>query len=94
MIDFGIVIVDHSLGENQMLGAALVELLRCRYLYKGLIIGCSGDDRNREYMAAGANLFWSKPAPPNELILQSFVDFQVLLRACPFSPSLNTPCDC
>lgn len=77
--DFGVVIVDHFLGENRMLGTALVDLLRGQYLYKGLIIGCSGDDRHQEYLAAGANLFWGKPAPQNEHILQSFIDYQALL---------------
>ena len=72
-------IVDHFLGESCMLGTALVELLRGQYAYRGLIIGCSGDDRNREYLAAGANLFWGKPAPQNELILQSFLEYEALL---------------
>ena len=76
---FGIVIVDYFLGENRMVGTALVERLRGQYLYKGLIIGCSGDDRSREYLAAGANVFWGKPAPQNDLILLSFIDYKALL---------------
>lgn len=76
--DFGIVIVDHFLGENRMLGTVLVELLRNENLYKGLVIGCSGDDRNRQYLNAGANLFWGKPAPENNVILESFIDYQAL----------------
>ena len=56
-----------------LLGSETVKLAR-QSGFSGLIIGCSGNvDSEALFMAAGADQFWGKPAPPDFEVIQIFV---------------------
>jgi hypothetical protein len=76
---FGLIVTDQNFGEGLRCGTELVPILRNLYSYRGLVIGCSGDDLSADFVLAGANLFWSKPPPQNPTILQQLVDCRDLL---------------
>ncbi|CAB9506982.1 Sensor protein kinase WalK (Fragment) [Seminavis robusta] len=68
---FQLVIVDQYMESagGVMLGTDTVIALR-RMGLKCMIIGCSGNDIEKEFEAAGADGCWSKPMPSNSVMLQ------------------------
>ena len=69
---FDVIIVDQYMEESGgvMLGTDTVFAMR-RMKVDSLIIGCSGNDMNDEFLEAGADIFWGKPLPSNpEIICQ------------------------
>jgi hypothetical protein len=77
--DFNVILTDQHFGESCQNGTQLTSTLRNLYSFRHLIIGISGDEVSGEFMLAGANLFWSKPPPPNASILEQLVQHRDLL---------------
>ncbi|KAL7578220.1 hypothetical protein ACA910_012643 [Epithemia clementina (nom. ined.)] len=67
---FDVIIVDQYMEEagGVMVGTDVVYAMR-RMRIDSIIIGCSGNDLNREFIEAGADRVWQKPLPPNETII-------------------------
>jgi two-component system, sensor histidine kinase len=67
---FDVIIVDQYMEEagGVMVGTDVVYALR-RMRIDSIIIGCSGNDLDREFKEAGANWVWKKPMPSNSEIL-------------------------
>jgi hypothetical protein len=70
---FGVIITDQHFDDSDTLGTQLAEDLRKKYAYKGIVIGCSGDDCEQKFTDAGANIFWSKPPPSNDEIVRGLI---------------------
>jgi CheY-like chemotaxis protein len=72
---YSIVIVDQNFGDSEVTGCDLVKQLRDERDYKGIMIGFSGDnEKEKEFLANGACLFWLKPLPSDEQIVQDLSD--------------------
>ena len=69
---FDIVIMDQFMQEagGVLVGTDVVIALR-RSNIDSIVIGCSGNDLDEKFHAAGAELVWKKPIPPNETIIFS-----------------------
>ena len=52
-----------------MVGTDVVYAMR-RMRIESVIIGCSGNDLDKEFREAGADWVWQKPMPSNEEIIQ------------------------
>ena len=67
---FDAIIVDQYMEEagGVMVGTDVVFAMR-RMRVDSIIIGCSGNDLNREFIEAGADWVWQKPLPTNETII-------------------------
>lgn len=67
---FDVVIVDQYMEEagGVLVGTDVVYALR-RMRVDSIIIGCSGNDLDQEFMEAGADWVWQKPIPSNEKII-------------------------
>ena len=55
-----------------LVGSDAIIVMR-RMRIKSFIIGCSGNDMESSFLAAGADCFWGKPLPPNEEIRKQFL---------------------
>ena len=68
---FDVIIVDQYMEEagGVMVGTDVVYAMR-RMRIESLIIGCSGNDLEKEFDEAGADWVWRKPMPSNERIIQ------------------------
>jgi CheY-like chemotaxis protein len=69
---FDVIIVDQYMEEagGVMVGTDVVYAMR-RMRIDSIIVGCSGNDLDREFTEAGANWVWKKPLPANaEIIAQ------------------------
>jgi signal transduction histidine kinase len=69
---FDVIIVDQYMHEagGVMVGTDAIIAMR-RLKVQSVIIGCSGNDLDAKFIAAGADLIWKKPMPPNsEIIVQ------------------------
>jgi PAS domain S-box-containing protein len=67
---FDVIIVDQYMEDagGVMLGTDAVYAMR-RMHVDSIIIGCSGNDLDREFREAGANWVWKKPMPSNAEII-------------------------
>ena len=63
---YDLLVVDHHMGSGRT-GAETMAALRARG-EPALVVGCSGNDVRAEHLAAGAQLFWSKPPPPHPVL--------------------------
>lgn len=70
---FDIIICDQYMEEagGVLVGTDVVIALRRNHV-NALIVGCSGNDLNIEFMNAGADLVWGKPLPSNDQIIAQF----------------------
>jgi CheY-like chemotaxis protein len=70
---FDIIIVDQHMEEagGVLLGTDTVLAMR-RQKNKAIIIGCSGNDIDQEFMEAGSDWVMGKPTPANAIILREF----------------------
>jgi signal transduction histidine kinase/CheY-like chemotaxis protein len=68
---FDVIVMDQYMEESGgvMVGTDAVIALR-RSKVQSLIIGCSGNDVDAQFRAAGADLVWKKPMPSNEVMIQ------------------------
>jgi signal transduction histidine kinase/CheY-like chemotaxis protein len=69
---YDVIIVDQYMHEagGVMVGTDAIIAMR-RLKVQSVIIGCSGNDLDAKFIAAGADLIWKKPMPSNsEIILQ------------------------
>jgi len=68
---FDVVVVDQYMEEAGalMVGTDVVYAMR-RMRIDSIIIGYSGNDLETEFKEAGADWFWKKPMPSNELIIR------------------------
>jgi CheY-like chemotaxis protein len=75
--DFDLVLVDHymPLCGGELTGEETIA--KIRPYVAGLIIGSSGNNMKKEHTAAGADLFWQKPIPKNDILIR---DLQRALR--------------
>ena len=64
---FDVMIVDQFMEESGgvLLGTELVEKLRNDGV-KALLIGCSGNEIQEQFISVGCQFVWGKPMPPNE----------------------------
>lgn len=69
MQDFDVIIVDQYMEEagGVMVGTDAIFALR-RMGVDAIIIGCSGNDLDEEFVDAGVDIVWQKPIPSNEEI--------------------------
>jgi signal transduction histidine kinase/CheY-like chemotaxis protein len=72
---FDVIVVDQFMEEagGVMVGTDVIIAMR-RNKVSALIVGCSGNDLDEKFIAAGADLIWKKPMPPNPEIIRQFVD--------------------
>ena len=96
---FDIIIVDQHMEEagGIMLGTETVAEMR-RLKIESIIIGCSGNDIDDEFMAAGSDWVMGKPTPSNSIIQKHFRQLLAARRlkriTLPFpSASLEVPSD-
>jgi signal transduction histidine kinase len=70
---FDIIIVDQYMEEagGVMVGTDVIIAMR-RNMVESLIIGCSGNDLDSKFIAAGTDLIWKKPMPSNAEIIRQF----------------------
>jgi nitrogen-specific signal transduction histidine kinase len=68
---FDVIIMDHYMNEagGVMVGTDAIIALR-KMNVQSYIIGCSGNDLEERFNAAGANFVWKKPLPSNIEIIQ------------------------
>jgi PleD family two-component response regulator len=78
---FDIIIVDQHMEEagGVMLGTDTVVAMR-RLKIKSIIIGCSGNDINDEFMDAGTDWVMGKPTPSNSIIQKHLRQFLAARR--------------
>lgn len=69
---FDVIIMDQYMEGSGgiMVGTDTIIALRDRIKVQSFIIGCSGNDIEGGFLAAGADLVWKKPIPSNETIIQ------------------------
>jgi CheY-like chemotaxis protein/anti-sigma regulatory factor (Ser/Thr protein kinase) len=69
---FDVIVMDQYMQEagGVMLGTDTVIALRRSHV-DAVVIGCSGNDLDDKFTAAGADIVWRKPIPPNEKIIAS-----------------------
>jgi len=70
---FDVIVVDQYMEEagGVMVGTDVIATMR-RSKIDCAIIGCSGNDLEQQFIAAGADLVWGKPIPSNASIIQNF----------------------
>jgi PAS domain S-box-containing protein len=70
---FDVIIVDQHMEEagGVLLGTETVVAMRSKNI-ESIIIGCSGNDIDDEFMEAGSDWVMGKPTPPNAIILREF----------------------
>ncbi|GAX24374.1 phytochrome D [Fistulifera solaris] len=68
--NFDVIIVDQYMEEagGVMVGTDVCYAMR-RMNIEAVMIGCSGNDLDKEFMEAGANFVWKKPMPTNDMII-------------------------
>ncbi len=68
--NFDVIIVDQYMEEagGVMVGTDVCYAMR-RMNIEAVMIGCSGNDLDKEFMEAGANFVWKKPMPINDMII-------------------------
>ena len=78
---FDIIIVDQHMQEagGVMLGTDTVVAMR-RHKIESIIIGCSGNDIEEEFMEAGSDWVMGKPTPSNSIIQQHLRQFLAARR--------------
>ena len=71
VIRFDAIVMDQYMEEagGIILGTDAVQVMR-RMGIESYIIGCSGNDMMSEFLDAGADVFWGKPLPPNQIIVE------------------------
>mmetsp|Transcript_15842 Transcript_15842/g.39351 ORF Transcript_15842/g.39351 Transcript_15842/m.39351 type:complete len:617 (+) Transcript_15842:846-2696(+) len=69
---FDVIIMDNYMEKSggAILGTDVVAEMRKSIGVQSLIIGCSGNDLDKEFVAAGAEFFWGKPMPSNTEIVR------------------------
>lgn len=67
---FDVIVVDQYMEEagGVMVGTDVVFAMR-RMRIDSIVIGCSGNDIDQEFIEAGADWVWKKPMPPNSKII-------------------------
>jgi CheY-like chemotaxis protein/nitrogen-specific signal transduction histidine kinase len=72
---FDVIIVDQYMDEagGVMVGTDVIYTLR-RIGVDSIIIGCSGNDLDEEFIDAGVDIVWPKPIPTNEEIIRQIRD--------------------
>jgi two-component system, sensor histidine kinase len=71
---FDVIVMDQYMEESGgvMLGTDVIAALRELNRSAALIIGCSGNDLDAKFLAAGADFVWKKPIPTNAEIIHQF----------------------
>jgi CheY-like chemotaxis protein len=71
---FDVIVMDQYMEESGgvMLGTDVIAALRQLNRSAALIIGCSGNDLDDTFLAAGADFVWKKPIPTNAEIIHQF----------------------
>ena len=70
---FDVIIMDQFMEDagGLLTGTDTILALR-RHGVKSLIIGCSGNDLDNDFLEAGADRCWQKPLPTNTMIIRQF----------------------
>jgi len=73
--NFDLVVMDHfmPLCGGQMTGTETIRAIR-PLVPRGVIVGSSGNDMSKEHADAGADLFWLKPVPKDDVLLDDLRD--------------------
>ena len=89
---FDVIIMDHYMNEagGVMLGTDAIIALR-RMHVGSCIIGCSGNDLDEKFVAAGADWIWKKPLPTNDEIIQQLRSLLATKLVTPLSSAQNCP---
>lgn len=78
--NYDIITVDHFMAIDEMSGEETIRALRNRGV-DALIVGISGNSKEKEHLQAGAQDFFQKPIPSDEVIIKRLI------------PKLSPPCD-
>jgi len=72
-VTFDVIVVDQYMEEagGVMVGTDVIATMR-RSKIDSYIIGCSGNDLDATFLAAGADLVWRKPMPTNDEMIRHF----------------------
>lgn len=70
---FDMIIMDHYMegAGGVLVGTDVIRQMR-RSGVASFIIGCSGNEMEKDFLAAGADKVWCKPIPNNQLIRSQF----------------------
>jgi len=71
-IIYDAIFMDHFMAVKKMNGAETIRELR-KHNVDSLIIGVSGNSKDNEHVSAGANSFFQKPLPPDDILLHAFL---------------------
>jgi CheY-like chemotaxis protein len=85
---FDVIVVDQYMEEagGVMVGTDVVFAMR-RMRIDSIIIGCSGNDMDEQFLEAGADWVWKKPMPSNSKIitdLRAAMSKKVKIYSCRF----------
>lgn len=76
---YDIITVDHFMAIDEMSGEETIRALRAKGV-DALIVGISGNSKEKEHLSAGAQDFFQKPIPTDDVIMSRLV------------PKLSPPC--
>jgi CheY-like chemotaxis protein len=71
-IIYDAIFMDHFMAVKKMNGAETIRELR-KHNVDSLIIGVSGNSKEDEHVSAGADFFFQKPLPPDDILLHAFL---------------------
>lgn len=94
--DFDLIFVDQYMAsvEKQLLGTEAVRLMRARGV-NSIICGLSANDKEDEFVNAGANGFWTKPWDPNmKTALLNLLDMSSSFRRIESAPVEKRAVEC
>lgn len=78
--NYDIITVDHFMAIDEMSGEETIRAFRKRGI-DALIVGISGNSKEKEHLKAGAQDFFQKPIPSDEVIVSRLI------------PKISPPCD-
>ncbi|CAK9003307.1 Autoinducer 2 sensor kinase/phosphatase LuxQ [Durusdinium trenchii] len=91
--NYDLIIVDNymPLTGGVITGEETIKQAREIVKWQAAIVGISGNDKSTEHLSAGANLFWQKPLPTNEVIKSDLgrILFGGAAAMSPRGPSTN-----
>ena len=89
---FDVIIVDQHMEEagGELLGTDTVFTMR-RQGIQSIIIGCSGNDIDSEFIEAGSDWVMGKPTPSNSVILRQIKD--IMKQRVPVKRPISNPSD-
>lgn len=70
--NYDIITVDHFMAVDEMSGEETIRALRAKQI-DSLIVGISGNEKEKEHLSAGAEDFFQKPMPGDEEVIRRLI---------------------